>query len=43
MQHVNSLPLMLSTIQYIIVQEFNIVFLARFKTYKIATPPQTKT
>ncbi len=26
-----------------ILQEFNILFLTRFRTYKIATPPQTKT
>jgi hypothetical protein len=25
-----------------IMQEFNTLFLTRFRTYKIATPPQTK-
>jgi hypothetical protein len=25
-----------------ILQEFNTIFLTRFRTYKIATPPQTK-
>jgi hypothetical protein len=25
-----------------ILQEFNTLFLTRFRTYKIATPPQTK-
>jgi hypothetical protein len=25
------------------LQEFNTLFLTRFRTYKIATPPQTKT
>ncbi len=26
-----------------ILQEFNTLFMSRFRTYKIATPPQTKT
>ncbi len=38
-----SLPLrMLLSHSYQILQEFYTLFLTRFKTYKIATPPQTK-
>ncbi len=32
----------LSCVEDNILQEFNTLFLTRFRTYKIATPPQTK-
>jgi hypothetical protein len=32
----------LSCVEDHILQEFNTLFLTRFRTYKIATPPQTK-
>ncbi len=34
---------MLSCVGYYILQEFNILFLTRFRTYNIALPPETKT
>jgi hypothetical protein len=33
---------MLSPVTYRILQEFNTPFLIRFRTYKIARPPQAK-
>ncbi len=34
---------MLGCVVVHILQEFNTLFLTRFRTYKIKTPPQTKT